>query len=55
MMHSMKMEINQQLEMIILQSITDKEPILLASLAILNKYNTVPYIPSFKVKIAVVH
>lgn len=51
MMHTMKMEICQQLDLIILQSISDKERIGLASLALMNKYNLIPYVPSAEVEV----
>lgn len=45
----MKLEIYQKLDNIILQSITEKEITSLASLAIIGKYNTLPYVPSITV------
>ena len=49
MMHVMKKDILQQLEMVILQSIEDKELIALASLAIMNKYKVLPHVPKANV------
>ena len=48
-MHVMKKDILQQLEMVILQSIEDKELIALASLAIMNKYKVLPHVPKANV------
>ena len=49
MLHTMKLEIYQKLDNIILQSISEKEITSLASLAIINKYNTIPYVPTITV------
>ena len=43
------MDFSKQLEMIILQSIAEKEIVALSSLAFINKYNALPYIPSVEV------
>ena len=51
MLHTMKLEIYQKLDNIILQSISEKEITSLASLAIINKYNTIPYVPTINVLI----
>ena len=51
LIHQQKVDFSKQLEMIILQSISEKEVVAVASLAFINKYNVLPYIPSIEVVI----